>query len=60
MSDAHIHATRPVLQPIMWGVLFGALQAASPLAIPWLEPGIVQSVFIAFIAVEITAGLSFH
>ena len=50
MSDAHIHPTTPVLQPTMWGVLFGALQAASPLAIPWLDPGIVQSVFIAFIA----------
>lgn len=50
MSDAHIHATRPVLQPIIWGVLFGALQAASPLAIRWLDPGTVQSVFIAFIA----------
>ena len=56
MSDTHNHtirhnhATRPVLRPIMWGVLIGAIQAASPLAIRWLEPATVQSVCIAFIA----------
>jgi hypothetical protein len=50
MTDAHIHATRPALKPIMWGVLIGAIQAASPLAIRWLEPATVQSVCIALIA----------
>lgn len=50
MNDPHIHATRPALKPIMWGVLIGAIQAASPLAIRWLEPATVQSVFIALIA----------
>ncbi len=30
VTDAHIHSTRPALQPIMWGLLVGAIQAASP------------------------------
>ncbi len=50
MTDTHVHATRPALKPIMWGVLIGAIQAAAPLAIRWLEPATVQSVCIALIA----------
>ena len=50
MTGAHVHATSPTLKPIMWGVLIGAIQAASPVAIRWLEPATVQSVCIALIA----------
>ncbi len=38
------------LRPIMWGVLIGAVQAASPVAIRWLEPATLHALYIAFIA----------
>ena len=49
-TNAHIHVSRPALKPIVWGVLIGAIQTASPLAIRWLEAATVQSVCIALIA----------
>ena len=36
--------------PVAWGVLFGCLQAASPLAFPWLEPTTVYALGLALIA----------
>jgi len=50
MTDAHKHPARSALKPIVWGVLIGAIQAASPLAIRWLEPATVHALYIAFIA----------
>jgi hypothetical protein len=50
MSDAHVHSTRPVLQPIVWGLLVGAIQAVSPVAVRWLEPATLHALYIAFIA----------
>jgi hypothetical protein len=50
VTDAHVHPTRPTLQPIIWGVLVGAVQVASPVALRWLEPAILHALYIAFIA----------
>jgi hypothetical protein len=50
MTDAHIHSTTPAIQPIMWGLLVGAIQAASPVAVRWLEPATLHALYIAFIA----------
>jgi len=57
MSDADIgagarHATwrQPLATPIAWGVIFGALQAASPLVFWWLNPATVYALGLALIA----------
>jgi hypothetical protein len=57
MSDADIGAgarhaawTRPLAKPIAWGVIFGALQAASPLVFWWLNPATVYALGLALIA----------
>jgi hypothetical protein len=50
MIDAHDHSTRPALQPIAWGFVVGAAQAASPAAVRWVEPAILHALYIAFIA----------
>ena len=50
MTDAHIHSTRPAFKPIIWGLLVGAVQAASPVAVRWLEPATLHALYIAFIA----------
>jgi hypothetical protein len=49
-TDAHVHSTRPSFQPIMWGLLVGAIQAASPVAVGRLEPATLHALYIAFIA----------
>jgi hypothetical protein len=36
--------------PIGWGLVFGAIQAASPLALRWLEPATVQALLLTLIA----------
>ncbi len=36
--------------PLIWGVVFGVLQAASPLAFSWLEPATVYALGLTFIA----------
>lgn len=55
MTAAHIHssrvhATRPGLKPIVWGLVVGAIQAASPVALRWVEPATLHALYIAFIA----------
>lgn len=35
---------------IMWGIVFGAIQAASPLAVRWIEPATVYALSLALIA----------
>src|SRR3978361_1976027 len=50
VTDAYIHSTRPAFQPIMWGLLVGAIQAASPVPVRWLEPAALHALYIAFIA----------
>jgi hypothetical protein len=36
--------------PVLWGLAFGAIQAASPLAIWWLDQATVQALLLALIA----------
>jgi hypothetical protein len=36
--------------PVLWGLAFGAIQAASPLALRWLDQATVQALLLAFIA----------
>ena len=43
-TASHLH------RPILWGVVVGGLQAASPLAFWWLQPATVHGMAIAFIA----------
>ncbi len=35
--------------PVLWGLVFGAIQAASPLALRWLDQATVQALLLAFI-----------
>lgn len=49
-TDAHSHSTKPSFQPIMFGLGVGAVQAASPVAVGWIEPAILHALYIAFIA----------
>ena len=45
-----LHSARPTFQPIMWGLFVGAIQAASPFAVRWVEPATLHALYIAFIA----------
>ena len=36
--------------PVLWGLAFGAIQAASPLALRWLDQATVQSLLLTLIA----------
>jgi hypothetical protein len=40
----------PLRVPVLWGLAFGAAQAALPLALRWLDPATVHALSIAFIA----------
>jgi hypothetical protein len=50
MHHAHIHSSKRSLQPIIWGLAVGAIQAASPVALRWVEPAVLHALYIAFIA----------
>jgi hypothetical protein len=41
---------RSLRTPVAWGVVFGVLQAASPLAFPWLDPVTVYAFALPLIA----------
>jgi hypothetical protein len=41
---------RPIRTAVMWGLVVGAIQAASPLALWWLEPAIVYALQLSLIA----------
>jgi len=43
-------AGRSLRAPILWGVVFGAIQAASPLGFWWLDPATVYALSLALIA----------
>ena len=47
--DASLVA-HPLRVPVLWGLAFGAAQAALPLAFRWLDPATVHALSIAFIA----------
>jgi hypothetical protein len=41
---------RPLRAPLLWGVVVGALQSASPLAFWWLDPATVYALGLVLIA----------
>jgi len=41
---------QPIRVPVLWGLVFGAIQAASPLALRWLDQATVQALLLALIA----------
>ncbi|MGY1770987.1 hypothetical protein [Blastococcus sp. SYSU D00813] len=43
-------AHRPLRAPLVWGVVFGVLQAASPLAFPWLDAATVHALGLTLVA----------
>ena len=43
-------AERSLRAPILWGVVFGVLQAASPLGLWWLDPATVYALSLTLIA----------
>jgi hypothetical protein len=43
-------ARRLLRAPVLWGVIFGGLQAASPLGFWWLDPAIVYALSLTLIA----------
>jgi hypothetical protein len=50
-TRGHVHHTStPLRGPILWGLVLGALQAASPLAFRWLEPATVHALGLGLIA----------
>jgi hypothetical protein len=53
MTHAHTPsplAGRSLRAPVLWGVVFGGLQAASPLGFWWLDPATVYALGLALIA----------
>jgi hypothetical protein len=49
-EDPFIASRRPVRAPAVWGLVFGVIQAASPLAFWWLDPATVYALGLALIA----------
>ncbi len=52
-TAGHAHAgapEHPLRQPILWGLVFGGTQAASPIAFRWLPPATVQALLLCGIA----------
>jgi hypothetical protein len=43
-------AGRPLRAPVLWGVVFGAIQAAAPLGFWWLDPATVYALSLTLIA----------
>ena len=41
---------QPIRTPVLWGLAFGAIQAAAPLALRWLDQATVQALLLALIA----------
>ncbi len=46
----HSATKHPLRAPAIWGIVFGALQAASPLAFWWLDPSTVYALSLVLIA----------
>ena len=44
------HWQQSIRAPVLWGLAFGAIQAASPLALRWLDQATVQALLLALIA----------
>jgi hypothetical protein len=50
VPDGSVTARRSLRAPVLWGLVFGGLQAASPLAFRWLDPSTVHALSITLIA----------
>jgi hypothetical protein len=50
LANQHAHAAAWTRGPILWGVVLGVLQAASPLALWWLTSATVYALGLAVIA----------
>ena len=50
MTSEVLEAQHPLRVPIMWGVIVGVIQAASPLAFWWLDPATVYGLSLVGIA----------
>ena len=52
MTRAHTHSPsgRSILVPVLWGLVFGVMQAGSPLAVRWLDAATVYALELALIA----------
>ena len=50
MTTHSVTTARTLRTPVAWGVAFGALQAASPLAFPWLSATTVYALELTAIA----------
>ena len=50
MTIEVLEAQHPLRVPIMWGVVVGVIQAASPLAFWWLDPATVYALSLVGIA----------
>ena len=50
MTTHSVTTARTLSTPVAWGVAFGALQAASPLAFPWLSATTVYALELTAIA----------
>ena len=46
-SSPELHSLRG---PVLWGLAVGAIQAASPLIVRWLEPATIHAIYISLIA----------
>jgi len=49
-GDSPAATKQPLRAPALWGIVFGGLQAASPLAFWWLDPATVYALGLALIA----------
>ena len=49
-TDTHTPSTKPAFQPIIWGLVVGGIQAASPIAVRWIDSATLHALYIAFIA----------
>ncbi len=50
VDHKYIRSGKSDIRPILWGLLVGAIQAASTVALRWLEPATLHALYIAFIA----------
>jgi hypothetical protein len=53
MTPVHRHTgvgKRPILVPVLWGLVFGVMQAGSPLAVRWLDAATVYALELVLIA----------
>jgi hypothetical protein len=50
MHPTNLLATQSLRSPVLWGVVFGGIQAASPLGFWWLDPATIYALSLTLIA----------